>query len=52
MHRAIYELIITPLLKAWNHPTVLQPIKDAMVVFKPDVSLPLSRASLTYILFL
>ncbi|KIK31714.1 hypothetical protein CY34DRAFT_19642 [Suillus luteus UH-Slu-Lm8-n1] len=50
--RAIYELIITPLLKAWNHPTVLQPIKDAMVVFKPDVSLPLSRASLTYILFL
>ncbi|KAG2737670.1 hypothetical protein P692DRAFT_20883334, partial [Suillus brevipes Sb2] len=35
--RAIYEHIITPLLKAWSHPTVLQPIKDSMVVFKPDL---------------
>ncbi|KAG2029409.1 hypothetical protein BDR03DRAFT_1018433 [Suillus americanus] len=35
--RAIYECIITPLLKVWSHPSVLQPIKDTMVIFKPNL---------------
>jgi len=30
-----------PLLKMWSHPSVLEPIKDAMVIFQPDITLTL-----------
>jgi hypothetical protein len=38
----IYDHVITPLLKTWSHPTVLSPIRDTIVVFKPDVRAPFS----------
>ena len=37
----IYENVMCPLLKTWSHPSVLEPIKDAMVIFQPDVSVTL-----------
>ncbi|KIM65726.1 hypothetical protein SCLCIDRAFT_8157 [Scleroderma citrinum Foug A] len=33
----IYEHIMCPLLKSWSHPSVLEPIQDAMVIFCPDI---------------
>ncbi|KAG1721838.1 hypothetical protein EDB19DRAFT_1917044 [Suillus lakei] len=43
----IYDHIITPLLKTWSHPTVLSPIRDTIVVFKPD-RIPLLFAWATF----
>ncbi|KIN94304.1 hypothetical protein M404DRAFT_940888 [Pisolithus tinctorius Marx 270] len=35
--RYVYNHIVTPLLRAWAHPSVIQPIRDTVVAFRPNI---------------